>query len=120
MVRSDRRGTSSPFDSSASAARIPGPPALVRIATLRPDGSPWLDSSVATSNISSRVSVRMTPVWRNSASTAVSPDEMAAVCDDAARTPAPVRPDFTATIGFLRDARRATRENTRGLPNDSR
>ena len=119
-VRSDRAGTSRPWDSSASAARIPGPPALVSTATLLPRGSPWLDSSVATSNSSSRVSVRITPVCRNSAATAVSPAEIAAVWLEAARTPAVVRPDFTATIGFCRDTRRAMRENLRGFPNDSR
>jgi hypothetical protein len=44
----------------------------------------------------------------------------AAVCDEAARLPAVVRPLLTATIGFFRETRRATRLNVRGLPNDSR
>jgi hypothetical protein len=119
-VRSLRVGTSRPFDSSASAARMPDPPALVSTATLRPRGSPWLDSIVATSKSSSSVSVRITPACPNSAPTAVSPALIAAVWLEAARSPAPVPPDFTATIGFVREMRRAMRENLRGFPNDSR
>ncbi len=38
----------------------------------------------------------------------------------AALTPADVRPAFTATIGFDRAMRRASRANRRGFPNDSR
>ncbi|HET6950442.1 MAG TPA: hypothetical protein VFI47_08705 [Acidimicrobiales bacterium] len=72
------------------------------------------------SNISSSVSTRTTPVWPKSASTATPGLAMAAVCDDAARTPAAERPLFTATIGLRRDTRRAMRLNFRGLPNDSR
>ena len=62
----------------------------------------------------------MTPAWRNRASTAMSGLAIAAVCDDAARTPAADRPLLTATIGLRRDTRRAMRANLRGLPNDSR
>ena len=39
---------------------------------------------------------------------------------DAARAPAAVRPDFTSTIGFLRDTRRAISTNRFGSLNDSR
>ena len=117
---SDSRGTRRPLDSHASAARIPGPPALVITPMLRPRGSGCELSSVATSNSSSRVSVRITPACLNSASTATSPAEIAAVWLDAARTPAPVRPDLTATIGLWREIRRAMRENLRGFPKDSR
>src|SRR5699024_3604513 len=42
------------------------------------------------------------------------------VCDEAARSPAAVRPDFTIAIGLCRPIRRASRPNLRGLPNDSR
>jgi len=45
---------------------------------------------------------------------------IAAVCDDAPRIPAAVRPPFTATIGLLRETRCAMRANLRGFPNDSR
>jgi hypothetical protein len=38
-VASERTGSSSPFASSASAARIAGPPAFVTIATRRPAGT---------------------------------------------------------------------------------
>jgi hypothetical protein len=62
----------------------------------------------------------MTPAWRNSASTAASEPASAAVCELAARAPAPVVPLFTARIGFVRATRRASVPNRRGLPNDSR
>src|SRR5680860_757318 len=113
-------GTSRPFDSQASAARIPGPPPLVRMATRGPAGTGWFDSTAATPNIASRVSTRMTPACRNSASTATSPAARAPVWLDAARSPACVRPDFTATIGLVRPMRRAMRPNLRGLPKLSR
>ena len=45
---------------------------------------------------------------------------IAAVCEEAARTPAAERPLLTATIGLRRDTRRAMRANLRGLPKDSR
>ena len=58
----------------------------------------------------------MTPAWRNSASTATSGAASAAVCDDAARLPAAVRPLFTATIGFVRATLRASRTNLPRVP----
>ena len=119
-VPSDSSGTSRPAASQASATRIPGPPPLVSTATRRPAGTGWADSTAATSNISSSVPARMTPAWWNSASTATSPAASAAVCEDAARRPAPVRPDFTATIGLCRDTRRAILANRRGSGTDSR
>jgi hypothetical protein len=119
MVRSDSGGTSSPLDSSASAARIPGPPALVRIATLLPLGSPgWTAASRR------RTSPRGCRCGsRRSGGTARRRRRRrtrSRRCGDAARTPAVVRPDFTATIGLEREIRRAMRENLRGFPNDSR
>jgi len=117
----ERTGTSSPSASQASAQRIAGPPALVRIPIRRPAGSGWPASSEAASNISSRVSVRTTPDCRNSASTVRSEAASSApVWDEVARAPARVRPLFTATIGLARPTRRAIRENLRGFPNDSR
>ena len=65
----------------ASAARIPGPPPLLTIATRRPRGSGWCASRIAVSKSSSSVSTRITPAWRNSASTATSGAASAAVCD---------------------------------------
>ena len=75
-------GTMSPLVSQASAARIPGPPPLVRMATRRPRNCRCELNMVATSSISSMESARMTPAWRSRASTATSPAESAAVCDD--------------------------------------
>ena len=73
------------------------------------------------SNSSLMVPARITPDWRNRASTATSePATRAPVWEPAARAPAAPRALFTATIGFARERRRATRANVRGLPNDSR
>ena len=99
---------------------MPGPPPLVSTATRRPAGAGWAEITAATSNISSSVPARITPAWWNSASTAVSPAASAAVCEDAARRPAPVRPAFTATMGLCRQTRRAIRANRRGSGTDSR
>ncbi len=100
---------------------MPGPPALVTIATRRPAGAGWVASSLATSNSSLSVSVRITPAWRNSASTVTSEAASSApVCELVARAPATERPDLTATIGLVRASRLAKWANLRGLPNDSR
>ena len=40
----------------------------------------------------------------------------APVCEEAALAPAPVRPDFTTTMGFLRVTLRAIRVKRRGFP----
>ena len=93
--------------SQASEAMIPGPPALVRMATRRPRGTGWLARSIATSNSSSIVSVRMTPAWPSSASTPTSMPAREPVCELAARAPASVRPLFTTTMGLVRETRRA-------------
>ena len=93
--RASRRsssGSSSPAASQASAQRIPRPPAFVITPTRRPRGSGWLESSAAASTSSSSVRARRTPAWRKSASTAVSEPASAAVCELAARAPAPVVP----------------------------
>ena len=66
------------------------------------------------------VSARITPDCRKSASTATSLAAKAAVWLPAARDPARVRPALSATIGFVRPIRRASRAKRRGLPNDSR
>src|ERR1019366_4385316 len=47
--------------SQASATKMPGPPTLVSTATRRPAGTGCDDITAATSNISSRVSARITP-----------------------------------------------------------
>ncbi len=114
-------GTCNPFASQVSAQRIPRPPAFVTIPTPSPPGGGWFASSVATSNISSRVSVRITPAWWNRASTVTSEAcRSAPVWEAAARAPALLRPLFTATIGLRRPIRRARRAKRRGFPNDSR
>ena len=78
--------TASPFASHVSAQRIPNPPAFVTMATRLPAGTGWLARSVATSNSCSSVSVRTTPLCRNSASTVESDAASSApVCDIAAR-----------------------------------
>jgi len=99
---------------------IAGPPALVTMPTRAPCGSGWFASTIATSNSSSIVSVRITPDWWQSASTALSAPASEPVWLDAARAPALVRPLFTAAIGFVRPTRRAICVNRRGFPNDSR
>src|ERR1044072_1874310 len=71
-VASATVASSSPWLSHASLAMIAGPPALVRMPTRAPRGSGWFASSMATSNSSSIVSVRITPDWWQSASTALS------------------------------------------------
>ena len=70
--------------------------------------------------MSFRVPARITPAWWNSASTATSPAAIAAVCEEAARRPALVRPAFTTTMGLCREMRRAVRANRRGSGTDSR
>ena len=113
-------GSSRPTASQASAQRMPSPPPFVSTATRGPRGSGWRERSTATSARSSSESAWITPAWRKTASTAVIEPASAAVCDPAARCPAPVRPPFIARIGFLRATRRASRPNLRGFPNDSR
>src|ERR1700694_2914318 len=118
---SENGGTTRPFASHASAHRIAGPPALVRMPTRLPAGSGWLPIRRAVSKSSARVSVRITPACWNSASTVTSEAESSApVCEEVARLPACVRPPLTARIGLLWLTRRATRANLRGFPSDSR
>ena len=109
----------SPLDAAASTASSPSASELPTIATREPLGSGWCASSWATSNILSRLLTWMIPAWRNIASTA---SGGAAICRTAwpIGTPWVVRPDRTATIGLVRETRRAMRENLRGLPMDSR
>ncbi len=113
-------GTSRPLASQASAARIPGPPPLVTIATRRPRYRCGKLNTVATSSISSIDPARTTPAWCSKASTPTSPPDRAAVCDAAPRRPATVRPALTAMIGTRRPMRRATRTNDAGSGIDSR
>ena len=116
----DSSGTTRPAVSQASAASTPGPPLLPTMATFRPAGSGARSSRVTTSNSSASESARITPACANSASTATSGVAAAAVCEATPRPPATDRPDFTATTGFVRPTRRASRANLHGLPNDSR
>src|SRR3954468_3031915 len=115
LVASESGLTRRPVAAHLSAHRIPRPPAFVTIAIRSPFGGGWFARIVATSNISSSVSVRITPDWRNSASTVTSlAASSAPVCEAAARAPAALRPDFTATIGLRRLVLR------RGPPNPPR
>jgi hypothetical protein len=86
---------------TASVAMIAGPPALVRIATRSPRGSGCEASAEARSKSSSIVSDRDTPQASRIASIATSEAASAPVCEDAARAPATVRPDFTTRTGFF-------------------
>ena len=61
----------------------------------------------------------MIPAWRNIASTAAGGAAIAFTAWPIG-TPCVVRPERTAMIGFCRETRRATRENLRGFPIDSR
>ncbi len=107
--------------SHASAQEIPGPPAFVTMPIRFPAGSGWPASRAATSNSSPTVAVRITPAWRNSASTVESDAASSApVWDMAARAPAAERPLFTAITGLRAATRRAICPKRRGLPNDSR
>ena len=119
-VSSASGGSSRPFSASASAARIPGPPALVSTATRRPSGSGQRERISAASSISPIESARMIPAWRQSASAPVSPAERAPVCELAAFAPAAVLPALTRTIGFLGVMRRAISRNWSASANDSR
>ncbi len=99
---------------------IPGPPALVSTATRRPSGSGWLASIEATSSISARLSVRITPAcWKRASTVTSEAASIAPVWELVARAPAAERPLFTTTIGFTLPTRGATREKRRGSLNDS-
>ena len=99
---------------------MPGPPALVRMATRSPAGTGWLASSRARSKSSSMVSVRITPAWPKSASTATSRPASEPVCELAARAPDSVRPLLTTTMGLRRATRRAICMKRPGRPRLSR
>ena len=88
VVSGESSESSRPAASHASEQRIPRPPAFVRIATRRPRGNGWVESSAAASISSSSVVARSTPAWWNRASTASSEPARAAVCEPAARAPA--------------------------------
>ena len=111
---------SSPSDSQASAIMMPGPPALVTMATRFPRGIGWPSRAMAMAKSSWTESARSTPHWERRASVATSAPASAPVWEAAARAPAPVRPDFTTTMGFWRLTRRARGMNRRGFPKFSR
>ncbi len=120
-VSDDRLATPRPASVHASAHTTPGPRALQTIPTQPPRGIGCSAKTAAASSRSSSPSQRITPALANSASTVESEAAIKApVCELAARAPAEVRPALTASTGFARATRRATRPNLRGLPNDSR
>jgi hypothetical protein len=90
--------------------RRPGCPGRRRWPAPRPavPAGVGCDGTTATmSDISSSVPARITTAWWNSASTANSPACIVAVCEDAARRPAPVRPAFKAAMGSSRAPKQA-------------
>ena len=110
-----KAGSSRPCASHASAARIPGPPALVTIPTRRPAGTGWCDKQHRdVEELLERFGADHARPGGSSASTTWSDSASAPVCDEAAREPARERPVLTATIGLLpRDAARDLREADR-------
>ena len=107
-------GTSRPPAWQASAQRIPGPPALVTIATRSPRGH-GLRRRAARRRRTARPACRCGSrrPGRNSASTVTSEAASSApVCEAVARAPAAERPLLTATIGLLRAEARARSART--------
>ena len=99
---SENSGSSSPRPSMASAARMPGPPALVSTATRRPVGSGWLARSVGQSNSSCSVFVRITPgAAKQRVDGDVDAGQRAGVRGGGPCSRRRTVPDFTTTIGFL-------------------
>ena len=119
-VAAESSGTSRPASADASAARMPGPPALPMMPRRLPAGTGCPDSSWTTSSSSSVLRTWITPACRSSVVTTTSGVAAAAVWEAPPRAPASVRPALSATIGLLRAMRRACRRNFFGLPNDSR
>ena len=103
-----RRGAERRHVETVGLARVgaqdPQPAGVRDDRDARPRGSGWLASSAATSNSSSSVSVRITPAWRNSASTVDvgGREQRAGVRARRRARPAAERPLLTATIGFAR------------------
>jgi hypothetical protein len=72
----------------------------------------------ATSSISARLSVRITPAcWKRASTVTSEAASIAPVWELVARAPAAERPLFTTTIGFTLPTRGATREKRRGQRN---
>ena len=119
-VRADSSTTSRSWVSAASAAMMPGPPALVTMASRLPRGRGWWAKAMATSNSASTLGTRRAPAWAMSASVASSVPASAPVWLAAARCPAPVRPDFTMHTGLTRLTSRQISTKRAGLPKLSR
>ena len=115
-VAGESSTNSSPCVSIASAARMPGPPALVSTAVRRERGNALTPKPIAKSKRSSTELARSTPACASIASTAVSFAAKAPVCDEAARAPARDRPDFTTIIGLVLVMRDAISKKCRGFP----
>ena len=114
---STRRVSCRPSLPHASETRTESAVEFPTTATRSPRGSGCEASSTATSNSSPSVSTRMTPDASNRACTLASGTSTDVCCSPVTVEP---RPLFTATIGFRRPSRRATRANLRGLPKLSR
>jgi len=100
-VAADNSGTVKPLCAQASAARIPGPPPLVRIATLLPLGTGWLASKIAESKSSPIESTMTIPASRKRASETTSDVAMAPVWERLALEPSGVLPPLIARMGFF-------------------
>src|SRR5579859_6844686 len=89
---------------------IPGPPALVTIATRSPRGIGWLESRAVTENSSCRVSTRITPAcWKRASTVTSEADSRAPVCEAVARAPALDRDQRLAAREAGSDAREPAR-----------
>ena len=106
-----RRAVSSASCASASAFET--------TATRGEAGSGWLSAIAAMSSNCSAVVARITPAWRNIASSAPAGAWVTRpVWPGGSRRP--VTSDFATITGLLSESLRAMRENLRGLPTDCR
>ena len=100
-----------PIRSAVSAAIMPGPPAFVITSRPFPAGILPSENASAVSKRSCTPCARITPVCLNAASKATSEPASAPVCDEAARAPASVPPDFKRMMGLTLVAFCATSMN---------
>ena len=108
---------------AVSVAIMAGPPALVRIPRRLPRGRGFLEKASARSNNSSTVFTRTAPHCSSRASVATSSPwraTSAPVCDEAARAPASVRPDFTTSRGLRFEILRQICIKRLAFPKDSK
>ncbi len=113
-------GTISPASLATwSAARTPGPPALLTTARRGPSGLRAFESASAVWNRSSTLFTRSTPTRRRAASSTSSSLTVQVECQAKARAAAPVRPALIMMIGFCKATSRAAERKDRMLTMDS-